>query len=500
MARKQPPPEQRALQFIRQHRLMNTGETLVVAVSGGPDSVCMLHILSKLQPELDIKLHSAHLNHRLRGAESRADAEYVAELAQRLGIPATIEERDVPAYRAEHRLSLEEAAREVRYVFLAEVAKKVGASRVAVGHTVDDHLETIIMHIIRGTGITGLRGLQPVTEFRLPRVNVTVVRPVLSLSREKTAEYCRQNRLEPCLDASNLWLKPLRNRVRLELLPLLKSYNPGVTDSLLRLSRLATDDLEYIDGEVTRLWDNVVRTEKGVIVLDKKKLNGLAPALQRQLLRRCIERLLGTLKDVEERHIEEIIPALRKPAGRRVSLPEGLTFAVEYDRYLLGTNLYEMIPFPQLDGVFQLNVPGETRIPGWRVEAEIMSRKHMPEMPQDNMTACFDLDRVGYKIEVRAPKTGDRFQPLGMKELKRVSEFMIDARIPRDWRKRVPVFSTPEQIIWVAGWRIDDRVKVTPETRRVLYLRMGGWDEERGDYRGEAEAGAVSSAEERLHH
>ena len=165
-AKQQPSLEQRVLHFIQEYQLASSQHKLLVAVSGGPDSVCLLHILIKLQEELDIGLHVAHLNHQLRGAESDADAEYVSDLARRMGIPATIEERDVRAYQAEQHLSLEEAAREVRYTFLTEVAKSIGADRVAVGHTTDDHIETILMHLVRGTGTRGLRGLQPNTEWR----------------------------------------------------------------------------------------------------------------------------------------------------------------------------------------------------------------------------------------------------------------------------------------------------------------------------------------------
>ena len=174
---RQPPTlEQRVLNFIQRRQLIS-GKKLVVAVSGGPDSVCLLHILAKLQKELKVSLHVAHLNHQLRGIESEADAKYVAELSRQLGIPATIEGRGIKEYRAEHHLSLEEAAREVRYSFLTEVAKATGAERVAVGHTEDDHIETMLMHLIRGTGTRGLKGLQPYTEWKSKTGSIIIIRP-----------------------------------------------------------------------------------------------------------------------------------------------------------------------------------------------------------------------------------------------------------------------------------------------------------------------------------
>ncbi|GAJ10733.1 unnamed protein product, partial [marine sediment metagenome] len=206
--------EQRVLRFIRDNQMLSSQQNLVVAVSGGPDSVCLLHVLVELRRELDISLHVAHLNHQLRGSESEADAQYVTELAQRLSIPATIEQREVKAYQVQQRISLEEAAREVRYAFLDQVAESVGAGQVAVGHTVDDHIETILMHLVRGTGTRGLRGLQPYTPLEYLGHSIAVVRPLLAISRHETASYCNHHHLEPRLDVSNLSLSPLRNRIR----------------------------------------------------------------------------------------------------------------------------------------------------------------------------------------------------------------------------------------------------------------------------------------------
>ena len=193
-------------------------------MSGGPDSVCLLHILHKLRRELGITLHVAHLDHQLRGTESETDARYVADLARQLDLPSTAESRDVQSYQCRQRLSPEEAAREVRYTFLAQVADTIGTDRVAVGHTVDDHIETILMHLIRGTGTRGLRGLQPKSQWQHLVSSLTVIRPLLPVSRQEIEDYCQQYRLMPRIDTSNLSLSPLRNRIRQQLVPLLQSY------------------------------------------------------------------------------------------------------------------------------------------------------------------------------------------------------------------------------------------------------------------------------------
>ncbi|MDD4874732.1 MAG: tRNA lysidine(34) synthetase TilS, partial [Dehalococcoidales bacterium] len=222
--------EDRVDRFIREKIMVSTGSCLLLAVSGGADSTCLLHLMVYLKERLGIRLHVAHLDHQLRGEESVADAVYVIELAHRLGVPVTVSKADVKGYQKKHRLSMEEAAREVRYTFLAETAGAVGAEAIATGHTLDDRVETILLHIIRGTGIHGLTGLKPKSRRRLNGKTVDIIRPILEISRSETEEYCRKNNLVPRLDSTNLSLPPLRNRVRRKLIPLLKSYNPGVVE------------------------------------------------------------------------------------------------------------------------------------------------------------------------------------------------------------------------------------------------------------------------------
>ncbi len=506
------PLEKRVLRFVEEQQLISPYQRLLVAVSGGPDSVCLLHVLSFLKGEWGITLHVAHLNHGLRGAEADADARYVSDMADRMGISATVERRDVKAYQTQHRLSLEEAAREVRYTFLAEVARSTGASQVAVGHTVDDHIETILMHLIRGSGTRGLRGLSPLTEWRLLLNSVTVIRPLLQVSREETVGYCAGHQLAPRIDDSNRSLSPLRNQIRHQLLPLLRSYNPRIAEALLRTARIAIDDIAFLDEQVAQVWDKTARRQENTIILDRERFCQLPSALQRHLLRVAIERLVGNVKDIEMRHIDGIMAALSKPAGRKLNLPSGLTFSIDYDRFLIGQDPAALSPFPILSaGLTQLNVPGETQLPGWRVQAAILSPRgmehnasthkarlflkespegasplqnlHLPlpfegegdkggDVGKQSYKAYFDLDKTGNKLVMRRRQVGDRFQPLGMSQPKKLNEFMIDAKIPCSWRQRIPLVCSPESILWVVGWRIDDRVKVTEVTKQVLLLEF----------------------------
>jgi tRNA(Ile)-lysidine synthase len=462
------------LDNILANKLVSRGEKLVVAVSGGPDSVCLLYVLMELREELGIVLHVAHLNHQLRGRDSDADAAYVAGLARRLGLPAAIESRDVKAYRKNYRLSLEEAAREVRYSFLARVAGSVGAARVAVGHTADDHIETILMHLLRGSGARGLRGLLPLIRWRSVEADLIVIRPLLEISREETAAYCRARRLKPRIDSSNLSTDLLRNRIRRYLLPELRKYNPRVDEALRRTAAIATDDLDFIDNEVDRFWPEIVHQQDDAIIIDKQGLIALPVALKRCLLRRAVESALGSLKDIEAGHIDDLLGALGKPAGKSVGLPFGLTFAIEYDRYVLAKDSASLCPLHPLENETALTIPGQTRLPGWTIEAAVLSPSDVKVAPADDagFAAYFDFSRTGSALTVRSRRPGDRFQPLGMNGSRKLNRFMMDARIPQSWRRRIPVVASPEQIIWLVGWRISEQVKVTGATKKVLRLEF----------------------------
>jgi tRNA(Ile)-lysidine synthase len=510
--------ESKVLDFIQRYSLISRKELVVVGVSGGADSVCLLHVLAKWRKELGIKLHIAHLNHQLRRVESEADAEYVSNLAGSLGIPITVDRQDVAAYRVERNCSIEEAARELRYTFFARVAREVGARRIAIGHTRDDQVETILMHILRGTGITGLCGLAPCSPIaydsqgmslraKAPSVakgqrsNLLVIRPLLDITREETASYCQEHQLEPRIDSSNLSPAFFRNRLRLHLLPLLRQYNPSIDQALLRLADIAKEDNAFIEQQASGLWDQVARQENNAIYLDKKQIASLPIALQRHLLRAAVTRLVGDVRDIEANHIEAARSLLNKPASKRISLPHGLICHGGYYELAI-TSLPPVIasplsviasevrqselppcPFPPLPGEFPLKVPGQTVFPGWRVIASVVrERASSPssrgalntgdKICQSNLVAHFDLQKTGMRLFVRQRRPGDRFQPLGMNMPKKLYEFMVDAKIPRSWRGRIPIVCSPRQIIWVVGWRIDDRVKTTEASKEILRLEF----------------------------
>ncbi len=461
----------KVLSFIREHHIVAEGELVVAGVSGGADSLCLIHLLLRIRDALGIRLHLAHLDHALR-PESSSDARYVAELASAWGLPYTLERQDVGRYRARYRLSVEEAARHVRYAFFARLCRDLGAAGVAVGHTADDQVETILLHWVRGTGLGGLRGMQPVTRLAVPPLGerVTVLRPLLELRRSETEEYCANAGIQPREDASNRSMRYRRNRIRYRLLPALKSYNPNIQDTLLRMARVIDRDYTFIDEQVRRVWPEVATESASAVTLDNGRALALPPAILFHLLRMAVERVAGSLVGLEVVHLEEMAEFLRKPAGTTLTLPHGLVMDIGYGYCTISLG-HAPAPLPTIPQEATLAIPGETVLPGWKVRARVQEDGPW-QMEEDPWTAILDLDKLGDRLYVRARHSGDRFRPLGMAHEKRLQDFFVDAKIPRSWRDRVPLVVTPAQIAWVVGWRIDDRVKVTQRTRRALFLRF----------------------------
>ncbi len=468
---------------VSSQQMFVRGDTIVVGVSGGPDSLCLLHVLKELQQELGVGLHAGHLEHGIRGEESKADALYVEELARSWGIPVTVEHGDVPAYAREHKLAIEEAARKVRYLFLGRVAREVGGRCVAVGHNADDQVETILMHLMRGSGLGGLRGMLPVQTlgaegwWRGPTLRL--VRPLLEVPREEIEAYCDQHGLEPRFDRSNLDLTYHRNRIRHELIPRLESFNPRFREVLCRSARSIADDYDYLQDQSLAAWNDLANQSEGAFTFPLEPWLELHPSLQRLLLREAIRRLRRSLRDITWTHVEQARKGLEeKGAGVRITLPQGLFLFKGYDTVVIG----EEIPSPDLplvpDAPLIVEVPGTTEIPGsdWRLQADVVDSERMPEgalRNADPWQAFLDLERTGDQLMLRARETRDRFQPLGMDgRSKSINAFLIDAKVPQDVRDHLPLVASTSHIVWVAGQRIDERAKITNQTRQVLHLRF----------------------------
>ena len=485
-------------QTIDRYGLLTGGGTLVVGVSGGPDSLCLLHILKRLRKDYGVELHVAHLDHRIRGVESQEDAAFVARLAKDWGLPVTVEAWDVPKLARDSKLAIEEAARQARYSFLAQVALAVGAKRIAIGHNADDQVETIVMHWLRGAGLAGLRGMLPLTnlrEMRLeaawpdhPPLDLQLIRPLLETSRAEIEAYCRQHGLKPRFDRSNLDTTYYRNRLRHELIPYLETYNPNIREVLRRSALVISADYDFLQAELEKVLPNVVSSESNeAITFDLEKWRALPLSQQRSTLREAVHRLRRSLRNINWVHIENAVLALEdKPAGTQVTLPQGLMLTIGYEDFTIADEGY----VPEVDWPLlfveslPVAVPGVTELPdvGWCLEVVVTERRELGQAYLDNPNpwqAFLDYEKTGSELVLRQRRAGDRFQPLGLGgHEKSLHTFMIDVKIPRSIRDFIPIVASPRHIVWVAGWRIDERVKITAATERVLHLAFRSVDSE----------------------
>ncbi len=478
--------------YIDQHRLFPESGTIIVAVSGGADSLCLLHVLNRLcgsRPEARypaVRLHVAHLNHKLRGEASYQDAAFIVQLADSWGLPVTIGEIDVPALVRQEGRSLEDAARTARYRFLRDVAQ---GRLIAVAHHADDQVETLLLHWLRGEGLAGMVGM-------LPRQQ-DIIRPLLGVTHAETVAYCSQHALLPLEDTSNRDPRFLRNRVRHELLPLLESMNPGIHATLLRNTEVAHVDVAWIEAQVERYWPAVVLAEQEErITLESAALLTLPLSLQRHLLRRVTARLCAGQSPLELRHyllIEELLR--REIAGTEevtLQLPAQLQVTRNFTNLVferLSSKEAEHI-FSALDEAIPLPVPGRVAVPGtpWIASAEIvtepvarLARQALQRqdwlsvwqfLPKTRYTVYIDADRAGSVLTVRTRRPGDRMRPLGMAREKKVQDMLVNEHIPGADRPYIPLFFSASHCVWLAGVQIDDRVRLTATTQRILRLSI----------------------------
>jgi tRNA(Ile)-lysidine synthetase-like protein len=477
--------EEQVAQAIARGALWVPGETVVVAVSGGADSLCLLHALRALQPRHGGRLHVAHLDHRLRGEASAAEASRVADLARAWGLPATVGAVDVPALMQQEGLSAEEAARRARYRFLAGVAAAEGAAAIALGHTADDQAETVLMHIVRGAGPAGLRGMRPAAPLApglaaglaLPRPP-RLVRPLLALTRAETESYCAACGLVPARDAWNEDPRFLRVRLRREVLPLLETINPRVRAALLRLAELAAVQEDGLEGLLDERWPALAAVDGGCVRLDLGAWRALPTALRLQALRRAVSAVRGHPEDLTGESTMAAAQMEGLAVGAEVALVEDLVARREYAALAVGRRaaLDAAPSWPDLEGrIVPLLVPGRTVLPGGHVlETEVLLPAAAEYRAAGPLEAYLDAAACGRRLWLRTRRPGDRFRPLGLGGQKKLQDLYVDERVPRSERDRVPLVVSPRGIAWVVGCRLDERFRVRPETARVLHLRWEG--------------------------
>ena len=455
---------------------------LVVAVSGGPDSMALLYALVALQVEVGLDLHVAHLNHDFRGDEAEVDARFVAQVSVELGLSSTIGTADPAAYqRATGLSSFEEAAREVRYTFLTEVAEATQADAVALGHNSDDLAETVLMHIIRGSGVRGLRGMQELSPWlsRDGAKTVVLFRPLLDVSKDQTKEYCNDRGIVCRNDSGNVLMRFTRNRIRHDLLPSMEEYNPQIKGALARLARISAMEADFIEAEVQRSWDAVAGWDRDQVTLDAGTLMSFHPLLQRLVLRKAYEEVVGNQRRLAEPHLVAMARILNSDSMGTLSLPKEIVLTRSYDRLVLGKDPDALCPFPDLTGTHPITLPEASSphiswVPGWRITIQDISSQG--EFPKEPFIAHLDRSAIEGDLQVRTRRPGDRFQPLGTQSTKKIQDFYVDQKIPRTWRDKIPLLVSDQGIAWVVGYRPAQWAKISKDTEHVCRIQFEAAD------------------------
>jgi tRNA(Ile)-lysidine synthase len=452
----------RVARTVREQRLFQQGDTLIVAISGGADSTALLDLLSGL-PNLSLHLIAAHLNHCLRGPESDADEEFCRNLALRYAIPFESTRMDVKEYAAQQGLNLEDAGRRARIAFFDEVCTKWRATAVVLAHHADDQTETVLMRLLRGTGPVGLAGMP----YRNGR---GYLRPLLEITRPEIEAWLITRGLAWREDASNRDTAFLRNRIRHELLPLLEQYNPAIRKRLATTAALLADENEVLEQLAGNLAARACSNDGDVIRCDIAQLAGQPPALGRRLFRRMLEQLAGSLDYFSNRHITALEHLLESPRpNATLNLPLGVTAVREYGSLLLRRS--SVAAHAAMDETI-ISGPGHYPLPaGGSLTVTIEpAPPYLASLPPDN--AWFATAKAPFPWLVRTFRNGDRIVPLGMTGSKKVKDLFMDEKIPLPRRRRIPLLFSNDTLIWVCGLRSSNLARVEPASTgiaRVVY-------------------------------
>ena len=442
---------ERVKKTIAQYGMLTDGQAVVAAVSGGPDSAAMLDCLLRLGYRPIV----VHLHHGLRGREADADETFVRRLAETHRLPIHVKRVDAAALAREKGVSIEEAGRSARYLFFWEVMERTGCMRTALAHHRDDQAETVLMHMLRGSGPEGLKGMEPVRDG-------VFIRPMLYVSREDILAYCRGRGLSYREDATNADTDYRRNRIRHELLPQLTQYNPKIREALCRTAEIMREEDACMAAYGGRLYAEMAALTDRAISLPINKLMAVPLAMRRRILRRAVS-AVGSMRDVGYGHIEEVLGLLAGP-GSAVQLPGGIRAQVCGKALQLNAEGEEE-PCPPY--AYDLPAPGSVTVPeaGVRIACEETGTPFF-----DENTVCVDADKIRGRLTVRNRRRGDRFFPYNSSGSKKLKDFFIDEKIPRAKRDRIPLVTDDQGILWVAGLRTADPYKVDGGTKRLLKL------------------------------
>lgn len=446
--------EDRFLKTIRRHKLIEKGDTIIVGASGGPDSQFLIYMLESIKKEIDFDIVLAHLNH-LHRKEAANDENLVRDTAQGLGLKFFSEAKSMDDLAKKEKISSEDAGRRLRYDFFNRLAVKFPNSKIAVAHNKDDQAETILMRIIRGTGLDGLRAM----DYR----SGNIIRPILDVKKKDILKYLDNKKIPYAIDHTNFEADYTRNKIRLEVIPVLEKINPKFIDQAFRLSDLAKDDLIIIDDTIGQIFDKICDESSKTIKFNKAEFEKLKKPYQNRLLRLAIDKLKGSIKDISKDNIDEFLSLIGLDNGKEI-IKDDLRFRKSYDYYIL-----EEAGEIKNESVYDLYAEDVIDFDGKIIKSSIINSK---TYTRDRSKAYFDYDKLKIPLKVRTRRNGDKFIPLGSKSEKKLKDFFIDQKIDRLERDRTPIILSDDKIIWLTNLRMSEEFKVTDLTSKILQIEV----------------------------
>lgn len=454
------------LTTIRENHMFNKGDKVVLGVSGGPDSICLLHMLHEMRKDLGITLVAAHINHGLRGLDADEDERYVEDFCKNLGVEVYSTKVDLHQISKDRNLSCESAGREVRYEFFRNVLGKTNAQKIALAHNANDVAETMLMRMMRGTGLEGLVGIKPV------RDNI-YVRPLINAKRDEIEKYCIDNNLRPRIDKTNLENIYTRNKVRLELIPYIReNFNEDIISVLNRLSDIVAKDNDFIQRQAEeKLRMYCEQYEQKVIILSEAFT--LHEALLARIIRRALQMVSGNLNNFEKNHIYQVMDLHNKQNGKMIQLPNGIAAVNDYGKIEIHRVEEKEKGIDKKKDSYDLHM-GVNHIEDMNllVHMRVLEKEENMNFKASDDVKYFDFDKFNGSVILRFRKNGDKFAPLGMKGSKKLKDIFIDMKIPTHMRDDVPLICVDEQIAWIVGIRVSERFKIERKTKKIIEIKI----------------------------
>lgn len=456
----------KVLQTIRDNSMFDIGDKVIVAVSGGADSMSLLNILYEVKNQLKITIAVAHINHCLRGKDSDEDEAFVEDFCIKNNIEVYIKKVDINKVAEELGISTESAGREARYTFFNFIKDKINAQKIALAHNANDQAETLLMHIMRGSGMEGLTGIKPV------RDNL-YVRPLINIKREEIEQYCTTNRIKYRTDKTNFENIYARNKVRLELVPYIKkNFNNDIVSTLSRLADTIRKDNEYLDSLAEKKYKSYCENDKGKVII-YKRIFLEEEAILTRIIRRAILEVKGDLNNLEKVHIYDIIDIQKNNTGKKVSLPGNLQAYNNYgDIIIYGNNKNEICKNIYEGSYILQNDNNNIDSLGIKIQLRNIKRKEITEFKTNGLMKYFDADKIRDIVILRFRREGDRFTPIGMTGSKKLKDLFIDLKIPKEERDKIPLICFGNEISWVVGYQISNKFKVSDETKNILEISV----------------------------